>query len=1169
MKKILIPISALLISGFAEAQLSPTENYISSKTYLDYNGTTATKTVETVQYFDGLGRPKQVVNVKASPLGRDVVTPFVYDNFGRQVKDYLPIPQKNTLNGAIIPNPMGNAALVYGSEKIYAEKVLENSPLDRIQQQIQVGNNWSNKPVKFDYNANIHEDYVRKYETTTTWINNATHTTVKLVQYFLPAQLYKNTVTDEDGNKTIEFKNGQGQTVLVRKVLSATDNADTYYVYNEYNQLAFVIPPLASAPKVEGSTMENLYYQYRYDGRNRLVEKKVPGKGWEHMVYDKADRLIFTQDDEMRKNSKWLFSKYDNLGRVIYTGFIDAGLRPSLQATANNYIVTDSRSSTGFARNGMQVYYTNVLFNEIQTLLSVNYYDTYPSYSFNPPFPGTILNQPLLTEAPDAQGLSTKSLPVMSMVKNIEDDNWTKNYTYYDTRGRSVGSYSINHLGGRTQVFSALDFSGVPKQSITRHKRLATDTDKVITENFTYDHQNRLLRHSHQVDSNPVEYLAQNKYNELSQLENKKVGGTSVVSPLQSIDYAYNIRGWMTKINDPKNLGGKLFGYEIKYHDPSSSFAISRYNGNIGEVDWKTSNDNILKRYSYSYDSLNRLNYGHYSEPMSTVPTENHFGESVEYDLNGNITRLYRNTKNTANGKAMQIDNLTYKYFGNQLRSVKDESQNNSGYPYFATPNPMEYDNNGNIKFHKDKMINKIVYNYLNLPSSINMLQRKGLGSFQGNMITHKYRSDGVKLEKTVNFVNPYTADLTNVEYLDGFQYERKYNKSNTSQQGSDSGYVLQFVPNSEGYFDFVKNKYIYNYTDHLGNVRLSYLKNGNSIAVLDENNYYPFGLRHEGVNVLPGNPNYQYQYNGKELQMETGMYDYGARFYMPDIGRWGVVDPLAEVNRAWSPYRYAYNNPIRFIDPDGRLEDWYQDNETQNIEWYEGSAEISGKTNLTAINNTRVLGVENGQTVQEFNLNSDGSFTAGGKTFNNGESATTLIGTTITSKPGFDLGKWLSHLGNEGGDFYANLGGAAPLEYSNPFFRGDIDKIVDAGGYFGGMVNGLSRGNDWKDLMAYRVDIMALGDLAFSAAGSTSSSSNTVAANSDTLSFYGSQAVGLNIYRGSGDRITGVGVKTQDVYKTNMSRSQKDSMINRVNADGAIYDRKSDSVLRRIMKSR
>ncbi len=86
-------------------------------------------------------------------------------------------------------------------------------------------------------------------------------------------------------------------------------------------------------------------------------------------------------------------------------------------------------------------------------------------------------------------------------------------------------------------------------------------------------------------------------------------------------------------------------------------------------------------------------------------------------------------------------------------------------------------------------------------------------------------------------------------------------------------------------------------------------------------NNYYPFGLNHIDGQISKGKLGgyLSYKYNGKELQ-ETGMYDYGARMYMPDLGRWGVIDPLAEVSKRWNPYNYAYNNPIMFIDPDGML---------------------------------------------------------------------------------------------------------------------------------------------------------------------------------------------------------------------------------------------------------
>ncbi|MBB6329601.1 RHS repeat-associated protein [Chryseobacterium sediminis] len=914
MKKLIIPIGALLLSNLTYAQLSPlpnTENYIQTKTYLDYNGTSATKSSETVQYFDGLGRPKQIVNVKASPTEKDVVTHIEYDSFGRQVKDYLPIPQQGTQNGVIYTSPLINATQpsLYGSEKIYSEKILENSPLDRIQQQVQVGTAWDNKPIQFGYAVNADGD-VKKYTATFNYTTFASSLT--LPGSYGTGQLYKNTVTDEDGNQTIEFKNGKGQLLLVRKAINATENADTYYVYNDYDQLAFVIPPKASVATDPNTVLNDLCYQYKYDGRNRLVEKKIPGKGWEFMIYDKQDRLVGTQDAELRAKGQWLYTKYDQFGRVAFTGISEGGTRSSEQALANNFPTNNVKRTNFpfFIREGMEVFYDpdqtypNVVWVK---LLSVNYYDSYPAYSFNPAFPSAIQGEPVLTDSPAASGRSTKGLPVMSFVKNIEDDNWTKNYTYYDTKGRVIGSHSINHLGGYTHTESRLDFAGLTEQTVTKHKRLNTDTERGITETFEYDNGNRLLVHKHQVDSNPIEILTQNTYNEISQVTNKKVGGTDIANPLQSIDYKYNIRGWLTKINDPATLNGKLFGYEIKYQN-STNPSYTRFNGNISEVDWKTSVNDVLKRYIYAYDPLNRLTAGYYQEPETSVPINHFYNEEIAYDLNGNITRLQRNMKGS-NNTPEYIDNIYYTYSGNRLSSASDLTQNFNGYP--TGGKLIDYDDNGNMINHKDKNISEIKYNYLNLPYSVNISGGKGIIT---KNIQYIYRTDGIKVAKK------YTPFLGNIEtnYLDGFQYDNR----ETGETSLPLPPTLKFVPTSEGYFNFENNKYIYNYTDHLGNVRVSYFKNESSVEVIEENNYYPFGLKHGISNPSVGNPAYNYKYNGKELQ-ETGMYDYGARFYMPDLGRWGVIDPLAEVNRAWSPYRYAYNNPLRFIDPDGRLEDW------------------------------------------------------------------------------------------------------------------------------------------------------------------------------------------------------------------------------------------------------
>ena len=937
MKKIIIPISTLLVTSSLHSQ-TITENYIQTRTYLEEvtSSSTTAKQAQTVQYFDGLGRPKQVVNVKASPLGRDVVKHIVYDGFGRELRDYLPVPQSQTLNGAIITDPLTNATQpdIYGSEKIYSEKIFENSPLDKILQQKQVGNSWDNKPIQFDYGLNI-DGEVKKYTASTDWANKTTSSHISFSGNYGQNLLYKNTVTDEDGNISIEFKNGRGQTILVRKN-DGTQNVDTYYVYDNYQNLVFVIPPLASVSStIDDTILNDLCYQYRYDIWDRLVEKKLPGKGWEYMVYDKQDRLVATQDANLRPNNQWLYTKYDQFGRVVMTG-LSMGYGSTRLSEQDNADTTGSSSVkrspyVSFIVQGMEGYYENYdqtypNSSRWVKLLSVNYYDTYPAYGFNPTFPANILGQPTLTDASTTESTSTKSLPVMSLVKNIEDDNWTKNYTYYDKKGRPIGTYSINHLGGYTKTESKLDFAGVVTLAKTYHKRLDTDTEKLITETFEYDSQNRLLVHKHKVNNNTEEILAQNTYNELSQLTNKKVGGIDTSTPLQSIDYTYNIRGWMTKINDPANLNGKLFGYKIKYNEiegqetPNIDFTNlkvkPKYNGNIAEVDWRTGTvtGDYLRRYGYVYDNLNRLLAGFYQK--DTNPSAKEYFEKMDYDLNGNITYLKRS--GAAEGTtATNIDDLTYIYSGNRLTSVTDSSTDYRGYPD-VSGNEIPYDGNGNMTSHEDKGILQIEYNYLNLPNFLKFNQTyiPRVTSRPVNIRSfYQYNASGEKMKKIYLHKNPFGSGEESVttDYLDGFQYESK-------QIGSNTPIVtLKFVPTAEGYYNFENNKYIYNYTDHLGNVRVSYFNNGTSAEVLEENNYYPFGMKHEGYNPTVGNPAYTYSYNGKELQTESGMYDYGARMYMPDLGRWGVVDPLAEKMTRHSPYNYAFNNPIRFIDPDGR----------------------------------------------------------------------------------------------------------------------------------------------------------------------------------------------------------------------------------------------------------
>ena len=266
--------------------------------------------------------------------------------------------------------------------------------------------------------------------------------------------------------------------------------------------------------------------------------------------------------------------------------------------------------------------------------------------------------------------------------------------------------------------------------------------------------------------------------------------------------------------------------------------------------------------------------------------------------------------------------------------NVSDNSNNTTGYE--GGGNAIEYDQNGNMLNMEDKRINQIGYNYHNLPNAL-IIENNNKKLF------YTYRADGTKLRKIFTFSKKEGGVFTTVtDYLDGFHYLTTLGSRPTESDPIKYAYEqeayleevleekplprLQFYPTAEGFYDFEKNEYIYQYKDHLGNVRVSYKRGPTGqLEITDKNSYYPFGMNilREEKAIFGTASMYNYKYNDKELQ-ETGIYDYGARFYMPDIGRWGVVDPLAETSRRWSVYTYAFNNPIRFIDPDGRTgQDW------------------------------------------------------------------------------------------------------------------------------------------------------------------------------------------------------------------------------------------------------
>ena len=454
---------------------STDQNYRHQTIYLQpYNNgsednATNPEKIGNILYVDGLGRVKQTVSERAGGQGQDIVSFTAYDGFDRVSKAYLPLPFTAN-DGLFHPGDLSTTANSFyaskypddtfsdGSVNAYSETRFEDTYGGRPIEQGAPGASWAlsssipslNHSVRYGYGANQDGevvngtyrsgDNVMEFDVTFT-NGNTNRPELHFEGFYDQQQLTKQTIKDEnwksgddDDHTTITFTNKRGQVVL-KRTFDNDQTHDTYYVYDSYGNLTYVLPPKASdqikadyvidefyqyidhfkfsttkqlpgpnatggmafslidntvtvafdlvmdpaqqlrngvygvvtnlpnmtigtftpsgggsytvsiqdgllylngsgsvdtlqhtltadvsPPAISGTVLKELCYEYHYDYRNRLVEKKIPAKNWEFIVYDKLDRPILTQDGNLKQDFKWLFTKYDALGRVVYTG---------------------------------------------------------------------------------------------------------------------------------------------------------------------------------------------------------------------------------------------------------------------------------------------------------------------------------------------------------------------------------------------------------------------------------------------------------------------------------------------------------------------------------------------------------------------------------------------------------------------------------------------------------------------------------------------------------------------------------------------------------------------------------------------------------------------------------------------------------------------------------
>ncbi len=919
--------------------------FTSEASFNGYNINSGGKVRESIVHFDGIGRPVQTV-ARQSGEGAyyfsDIISANVYDRYGRESRKYAPFSSMLSFSKDFYLDPFSTQEAFMqqqypGEQFFYGVTEYEASPLNRVTKTMAPGNSWagSSKGVAIKYLINTASDSVRIWNITDDALSytNDDNTNIPLTSSnFAAGELNKTVTIDEHDSKVVEYKDKEGQ-VILKKVQIGTVAADygghggwlcTYYIYDELNRLRFVIPPKAVNAAISNNwepatdVVKELCFRYEYDARGRMIAKKVPGAGWVYMIYDGRDRLVYTQDANMRSRNQWLTTIYDELNRPVMTGMITYnGLPSALQNHADTssygtsvnasvptelalnissretnraeYIAQESVNFTGEFTSESTAEFTAEIGSgqtETETLpststtlpsgnnfiaLTITYYDDYSwNTSGAKAYSNTdnsklneVTTQRYLDQLPSSNSTETKGMVTGTKVRVIEDPSdlnkggWLTTVSYYDSKGRVIQVQSDNYKGGAEVLTNRYDFKGTLVVNYLVHQNPAAGAEVTrVRTVIEYDQNDKVKSITKKInDQGEEKRIASSKYNLLGQLQRKLIGSTPndpYTAYLQVSDYKYNIRGWLTGINDDyANKTGvynwpeeqQWFGMELSY---DRGFDSIQLNGNISGIKWRSRGDGEQRAYGFDYDKANRLMYADFNQKFGSNWSKNDASTpnykidfsmqmgngtdpSTAYDENGNILSMKQSGLKLSTSEV--IDNMTYSYFSNsnKLKAVTEQNPMDHKLGDFTDKNTgtedYGYDKNGNLVADLNKRINgttgtdieaggAIEYNYLNLPWRITFKTDDGLA--EKGTITYIYDAAGNKLEKRVHDnTNPADPDKQTT-YIGSFIYEKDKLQFFSHEEGRVR--VKETVVNNQPTKEYVFDYFL---KDHLGNVRM------------------------------------------------------------------------------------------------------------------------------------------------------------------------------------------------------------------------------------------------------------------------------------------------------------------------------------------------------------